>query len=191
MARPTPLAELATLRHCWQQWVRMVALVASRRSLRRRGAEEAYRALHRQLLACCRCVAQQETDPEQRRFYESLGELAKPWLTLHILAQTERKIVADLLDCCYRTEKQLCGRRWLPRLPRWFLLPAASLAAAGAFFLLPGLGRLVAPVVSWLLSIVHTLSLLYGSTTAGQRLLAAGIVLVLTAMLAVLHARLS
>jgi hypothetical protein len=168
-----------------------VELVAARRPLRRRGADGAYRALHRRLLACCRSLAKEAPDREERRFYESLEELARPWLSLPVLAQTERKIVADLLHCCHQADRRLNGRNWFPRLPRWLLLPAASLAAAAAFLCVPGLGRVWAPLANWLLGLVHTLAVLYGGTSAGQRLLAAGIALILTAILAVLHARLS
>jgi hypothetical protein len=159
--------------------------------LRLRGADRHYCAMHRRLLERCRSLAKAEPDRDRQRFFESLEELARPWLSLSVLAQTERKIVADLLNCCYRLERQMGGRTGLPRVPRWLLLPTASLAAAGAYFFLPGVSRLAAPVVNWLLGLFQTFSLLYGGTTTGQRLLAAGIVLILTAILAVLHAKLS
>jgi hypothetical protein len=154
------------------------------------GADRVYRALHRRLVAACRSLAKQ-SDSEQQVFYESLEELARPWLSLPVLAQTDRKIVADLLACCRRAERQLVGRSWLPGLSRWLLLSAASFAAASAFLFVPGLDRLWVPLVDWLTGMSHGFSVLYAATTAGERLFAAGIAMVLTAMLAVLHAKLN
>jgi hypothetical protein len=166
----------------------VVEVFAARRRRRTGVADLDYRALHRQVLECCRSLASQ-SDAEQQGYYQSLAELVRPWLSLYVLAQTQRKILADLLANCRRAEGRLLGRGWSLRLPGWLAPAAAFLAAVGVVLLAPGLDRLVAPVAAWLMSWAHLLYVIYHGTSAGQRWLMGGIVLIMSAIYAVLHAR--
>jgi hypothetical protein len=173
----------------WQQWVKLMELFATRSPLRLRVADQDYGPLHRRLLESCRSLAN-ESEGDRQRFYQSLAELAQPWLSLAVLAQTDRKILMDLLECCRRAEREASSRKRLLGLPRWSVPAAAFLAAAGVTIVLPaGLDRLGESVVDWLTRMSNMLSSLLASTPAGHRLLMAGVALVLAAILAVLHAR--
>ena len=77
-------AELATLKRCWRRWTAVVNLFARRRGARHRVDPRAYDTLHKELLEACR--AQEGTaDEAGRAFYESLEDLAQPWLSVRVL----------------------------------------------------------------------------------------------------------
>jgi hypothetical protein len=101
--------ELATLRRSWQRWTRLVEGFTAKSRLRRSIDIGEYRRVHTRLLLSCRAVIELSEDG-QRSFYESLEELAKPWMSPRILARTESQFLADLADLCHQAEKQLTGR---------------------------------------------------------------------------------
>ena len=102
--------DLAALHRRWRLWTGMVELLARSRSPRRVDPRD-YETAHRELLQTCRALA--ETADETRRpFYRDLQELVRPWLTSLVLQQTDREILADLLDRCQQVSRQMGGGGW-------------------------------------------------------------------------------
>jgi len=103
----------------------------SGRSWRRGGIEpDAYLDLHAKLLAGCRALA--AAGGAEREFYDALAELARPWVSLAVLARTDREILSHLWERCREADRRLHGHR--PRTgPTWsakpLLLVMAGMAA--------------------------------------------------------------
>jgi hypothetical protein len=138
------------LRDCWGRWMAILSLFARGRPARCRLDACAYAALHKELIAACRSLA--EADGPERDFYASLEETVKPWLSLRALDRTDREILTGLVLHCREFERKLSGRKWRPALPRHWG-PAMAIVAGGA--VLSGLGWLLLPVAS--LSALSTL----------------------------------
>jgi hypothetical protein len=100
----------AALRRCWCRWTAIVELFARGRPARRRVNPRAYRVLHQDLLDACQSAA--AGSPKQA-FFEGLDDLARPWLTLRVLQQTEPEILFDLLVRCQEAERVLVGGAWV------------------------------------------------------------------------------
>jgi hypothetical protein len=182
-------SELATLRLCWQQWTRVVERYAFANRSRRPVDHAEYIRLHTRLLQSCRSLIEVSEDG-QASFYESLVELAKPWMSSRILARTECLFLADLSVLCHRAEKQLTGRvRW-PKLRLRFLV--RFLCAIGAMGI--GLFALSQSSDGMLkLSSVRSYSMtLYRTALAnmhGQSLALVGIVVVIASIFFVMRVR--
>ncbi len=140
----TPLAPDPALRQAWQQWASVVEALAEGRTARQvNGA--AYRTLHARLLTACRLHASTATDPS-RAFYQTMHDLAEPWLTPEALAAVDREALHHLLNRCREVGRRLGGRRrWLTlrraALIFWMLVFATGATFAGLWFLdQPGSG---------------------------------------------------
>jgi hypothetical protein len=138
------------LRDCWGRWTEILSLFARRRPARCRLDPCAYAALHKELIAACRSLA--EADDPERAFYASLEETIKPWLNLRALERTDREILTGLALHCREVERKLSGRKWRLAWPRQGG-PAMAIVAGGA--VLGGFLWLLLPVAS--LSVLITL----------------------------------
>jgi hypothetical protein len=148
--------ELFVLRRCWRRWVAILELFARRRRRRHRVDVRAYVAMHGELLAACRSLAD-SAGGTTRAFYQGLEDLARPWLTPRVLAKADREILFDLLTRCRRVEGELCGRsraRAAAVVRRSLSLLAALAALATAILLAWTAARrwspVLAPVRGWL-----------------------------------------
>jgi hypothetical protein len=180
--RPSASNDLGTLQKCWQQWTSVVEIYAS--GSRRRGFvnDADYCELHTRLLQVCRSLAEQ-ANPDQRSFYESLQELAKPWLTPRILGRTSDRFLADLLASCLRAEKQLTGTE-RPRRSGRRLVPVLLILAAGAGLglIALGLNRLGGSPSDWLRQGPNAIWRAVLGATLAQRIVFGGIVLAAAAI---------
>src|SRR5262249_16392728 len=79
------------------------------RPARRRVDPRAYTTLRNELIAACRSLA--ETDGERRSYYAALEDMVRPWLSLRVLARTDREILITLLSHCRELERKVTGRR--------------------------------------------------------------------------------
>ncbi len=172
---PSAANELATLRQCWPQWTRLVELYASNSRLRLHVDHGEYRRIHRRLLQCCRTLAKTE-DPAQASFYESLEDLAKPWMSPRILNRTEPRFLADQLRFCHRIEKQLTGRIRSPRRGLRMLLTVVGVfATAVAVLFAASRSRYGSLMIDGVRSGSATLYHAALATTIGQRLVLGGL----------------
>jgi hypothetical protein len=95
------------LKSQWRAWTAVVELFALRRT-RRRVDPGDYELLYNQLIRACRSRAD-ASDEARRPLYESLENLARPWLTLGSLVRLDREILFDLLIRCRQAELRLHG----------------------------------------------------------------------------------
>jgi hypothetical protein len=117
------------LRDRWVRWTAILSLFARGSPARRRLDPCAYAALHKELIALCRALA--EADGPERAFYASLEETVKPWLNLRALDRTDREILTGLVLHCRELERKLSGRKCRPAWPlHW--RPAMAIVAGGA-----------------------------------------------------------
>jgi hypothetical protein len=174
--------EYRLLCQCWHDWTEVIELFARKQPGRLRVHPDAYQALYTELLASCQALCRAVATEERGR-YERLADVVRPWLDLHILEQTEKEILMDLLSRCVEIDQQLQGRRWLSlaralRKPLLFLL-LAGLVGAGLYWsaewtLLP---LLKAGKVAWL-----RLLLAIKNATVNQWLVVGGFVVALVLM---------
>ncbi|MFL5245747.1 MAG: hypothetical protein ACJ8FY_27050 [Gemmataceae bacterium] len=171
---PGASSELATLTECWQRWTDLVEACVSK-SRTRRADRRYYDRLHKGLLKACRILVENSNDPDQCAFYQSLEELAKPWLSLRILARTDDRFLANLLDRCRAMEERLTGRK--RRSKRRWLWPAAAFigAAAGVAFWQAGPSRSGGLALNWLRSCSKVLYRAAVDTTLVQWMILGGI----------------
>jgi hypothetical protein len=189
-AGAVPLAnlkyELITLRHSWQQWTRLVEVYAVKGRFRRPVGLSEYRRVHSQLLLCCRTVIE-ISEVGQKPFYESLEELAKPWMSPRILARTEPHFLADLADLCHQAERQLTGRARSSYQGLLFLLGVFGAIGVGFFALscYPDGIILLDSLRSYPIMLYRAAL----ATTFGQRLALGSIFLTITLMVLVSRVR--
>ena len=124
-----PRTDREVLRDCWCRWTAILSLFARGGPARRRLDPCAYAALHKELIAACRSLA--EADGPEQAFFASLEETVKPWLNLRALDRSDREILTGLVLHCREVERKLSGRKWRPALPR-HLGPAMAIVAGGA-----------------------------------------------------------
>jgi hypothetical protein len=126
--------ELATLRNRWRKWTALIEKFARRHRTRCSADAEAYRKLHKEVLELCRSLAGR-ADETRRAFFESLEELAKPWLNPEVLERTDWEILLDVVARCDQAAGELGGRRYGPGGGRWgrgaLVLGAILLGLAG------------------------------------------------------------
>jgi hypothetical protein len=122
----------------WRRWTGVVAACARRTWSPGLGDARSYADLYQEVMGACREAAAAATGPE-REFYEMLGGLVSPWMTLEALTRTERDILGDLLQRSREAERRLSGRRdwsrWKSRLSAGALAVAAALALAAVLAL--------------------------------------------------------
>jgi hypothetical protein len=112
----------------WRRWTDIVESIAHKRRVRDCGDRGDYTELHRDLLGCCRVLAE-ENEP-RRDFYRLLEGLVRPWLSLRTLAQTDSETLLALSLQCREIDRRLNGRR-LRVKGRWVLgLALVSVTAA-------------------------------------------------------------
>lgn len=120
------------LRAAWRQWTAVVSLYARRVRLRRGVDPAAYGVIHHEVVTICRGLVRQHEGAE-RAYYESLLDLAQPWLSVRTLTQADSAVLRDLLGRCQGVERDLGGPRVnLAQAGRWLavLLGLATLALA-------------------------------------------------------------
>lgn len=125
------------LRAPWRRWTAIIDLFARRRPARRRVNSRAYRALHQELIATCRSLAD-AADAELRAYYEGLEVLARPWLGPKTLEHADGAILASLLDRCRQVEAELGVRHRFRSRFTWSITPllvALALAVSLALLL--------------------------------------------------------
>jgi hypothetical protein len=145
-------ADLPTLCRCWRRWTDVFELFARKRRGRLRVGEAAYGELYHRLRGACKALA--ESEPERRDYYETLDELARPWLTCRVLEQADAEILRTVLLRCQDVDRELNGRSWGAVVRRWGPRAALALAAAllASALLLAGLqlrGRYAEAVGGW------------------------------------------
>jgi hypothetical protein len=128
MIGQNPRPRWVLVRDHWSRWTAIVELFARRRRSRRRLDPGAYTTLRNELIAACRSLAETERDGELRSYYTALEDTVRPWLSLRVLARTDREILFTLLSRCREVERELTGRRWKPEWPSTFA-PAPMIAA--------------------------------------------------------------
>jgi hypothetical protein len=139
--------ELVVLRRGWRRWVAIIELFARRRRARHRVDLQAYGALHKELIAACRSLAD-SAEGTARDFYQGLEDLTRPWWTPRVLAKADREILVDLLIRCRQAERELGGRVWVATARRRSIPVLASSAAVAAVVLLTWTaGRRWSPVL--------------------------------------------
>lgn len=115
-----PLPEL------WRAWTRIIGLFAKRGRSSLRPSPGEYESLHRALLALC------EDHATTSEYYRQLGEMVRPWITLHVLQVTDHGLLSELYKRCRRIDQDLHGgdesrderARWLtPTIVAWVLVP--------------------------------------------------------------------
>ncbi len=162
----------AALRRLWKQWTKVVAGYCRRR----RAAPDpvAYGKLHAKLMATCAALAAAAVGTE-REFYESLTDVAGPWVSSEVLRRTDGEILANLWQRCRAIDGRLRGLR--PRGRTWriagllvpvllVVLAAAVLALDEALALFGGRARSLALAVWYA---VRSLSM-------GERIVLLGII---------------
>jgi hypothetical protein len=123
----------------WRRWTRLVAACAARRGT---GGVTGttYPELHRAVLDACR-AARASADGADQDFYDELEGLVLPWVSLAVLARTERELLDDLHRRCCQAEQRLQGRKERPTRQRHLsagsvaLVVGLLLLAAGTFAL--------------------------------------------------------
>ncbi len=167
----------------WRRWAAVVERVARHGGVRMGPGE--YEALHGEVLAGCRALAESGGD-EDRSFYHSLEGLAGPWLGPHVLAQADREILADLLTRCRDAERQMNHRVWLAvtdgRAARLILFVLVAVAVA---LPLATADRLLPTVLERARQAAHLLEHAVLQSSAFERLFAAGVLAVLVAVFVV------
>jgi hypothetical protein len=147
-----------------------------------------YEVLHRRLLRACRSLAGTGAKARQA-YYQGLEALAKPWLTTRVLEQADRDILLQLLACCRRVDRELGGgyswRRIARRGVTWGL---AAAAAAGGVFLLARADGLFRSAAEYVRDTGALLRWAVRQSSEIERWYAAGLVVVLIAMLVVWRA---
>jgi hypothetical protein len=150
MRRRSVPPEVAALKARWCRWVEVVELFARRRSGRRRVDSQDYVDLYKELIRDCHELGEAANEVE-RNFYRYLEDLVRPWLTLSVLARSDRDILLDLLVRCREAERQLGLRSWTRMIPDWvpramvlslFVAIGITLFVAGAGGWHSALGRL-------------------------------------------------
>jgi hypothetical protein len=181
--RPTEESrECASLRKCWRQWAEIVELFARRRSTRGVVTPHEYQALHRDLIAVCRALAG-TAEESKREFYQELENLVQPWLALHVLEQTPREILFNLLARCQLVEQVLGCRTWVNTLRRWALPLCALLAVgAGITLLVRNPDQVVYPVLDWGRDYWRVVCFALRRSSAFQQWAAAGIIAIAIAV---------
>jgi hypothetical protein len=111
------LFNVLALRRLWRRWTSVVELYARRLPRSGRVNAATYRALHQDLVATCEKLAVASPNG-QRPFYESLRDLAGPWLTTWTLQQSDQELLLDLLARCQQAERQLGGIDWFRSIIR-------------------------------------------------------------------------
>jgi hypothetical protein len=117
MKPPVTPPGLTTLRRHWHRWTAVVALHARRRGAQVVDAQE-YQTLRQELVAAC-VAAGGAADGSQQEFYQSLADLARPWLSARALEQADREILRHLLARCRQAEQELSPRSRGPAVLRW------------------------------------------------------------------------
>jgi hypothetical protein len=160
----------ARLEKEWCRWTSTVELFANHRPGRRRGGHEAYRTMHRELIAACRSMAS-EADAEGRIYYEKLEDLVAPWLSLNTLERAETEILADLLARCRRVDRELGGRGGRPRvLTRVAKVALGAAVLGGGLALTPTLGVDMRPLVDRLRDWTDSIWIVVRFSTASERI---------------------
>ncbi len=118
MQSPKGASELASLQTHWEQWTAIIERFARRRRTRHWVDAEAYAQLHREVLRACWALAGHAGEAK-RAFFEGLADLAKPWLSPHVLERTDWEILIDLLVRCRQAADELTGRRSSAGSWRW------------------------------------------------------------------------
>jgi hypothetical protein len=137
--------DLALLRARWRRWTAIVELFARRRRGRCRVDPQRYRALHGELIECCRSLAASADEPA-RGFCRRLEDLGRPWLSPGVFAKADREILENLLIRCRQAERELGERTPGTVARRCVLGLMASAVVAGLFVLARGLGQGWPPV---------------------------------------------
>jgi hypothetical protein len=187
MARPTESAALAKLSARWRQWTEAVEKIARRQSRRRYVEPNGYERLHKELLNLCDHLAR-EADAPHRSFFEYLGEMARPWLTLRVLEQADREILLWLHSSCVSAERRLTGSRryhW-----RRGLRIALKVGATGCVLVAVSWAsfRFWTDLRLWWRNLAHALLVVY-DRIGFEWLLLGGFGLVLVAVLVVSYSR--
>jgi hypothetical protein len=118
----------------WRRWADIVDAVAHKRQVRRCGGPNDYADLHRDLLGCCRSLA--EGNGSRREFFLLLEGVARPWTSLRTLAQTDGDTLLALSQQCRDVDRRLNGRRLRLR-PGWVLGVALVSTTAAVVALFP------------------------------------------------------
>src|SRR3954462_4456255 len=92
-----PSPDRAALGRQWRRWTEVVGWFALKRPARRWVRAAEYEALHRELVANCRRLA--EAGPDGADF-DRLATLAGPWLSTGELERTDRALLLDLMARC-------------------------------------------------------------------------------------------
>jgi serine/threonine protein kinase len=169
-AAPPPFRAGDDLRHCWRQWLGVVAAFA--RGGRVEVSPEAYRALRGRLLEHSRPPA---ADGAARPpLLERLESVVEPWVTPQALAGTDRQTLASLLRHCAELDSDMGGRE---RRSRWPLagVAAALVLAAGAGWYACQQHRwpaAVEPAIDWVSDLVQARPVLFLAATVPAVLLA-------------------
>jgi hypothetical protein len=125
MSRRNGSRERGQLRRRLGSWREVV----ERSARGHRSDPRTYAALHGEILQRCKALAA-ESGEEQKRLYEGVEDLVRPWLTLAALTQTKQDILLEVLQRCRRSERDLGGAPWL-ELSRPWLRPALATLAGG------------------------------------------------------------
>jgi hypothetical protein len=99
-------ADADELRQLWRRWTRVVTRCAGARSGRLPVSPAGYHALHTALLAACRSQAT-HSDANGQPVFQKLEALLHPWVSLEVLAGTNKHLLQDLLARCLAVERQL------------------------------------------------------------------------------------
>jgi hypothetical protein len=145
MARREELKKRLELRRRLERWREAVELYARGT----RGDPRKYAAAHGQLLQYCREMAQVAPD-QQKKFYEEIEQVARPWINVQALLQADKEILVEMLQRCRHTERVLRGRSWL-RVNRRWMKPILMVLVGGV-----SLAVLVWAAVRWWLLLKGT-----------------------------------
>jgi hypothetical protein len=126
MSRRDELKKRVELRRRLERWREVVELYA------RGGRVDPgkYAAVYGQLLQYCREMAQESPDG-QKRFFEDIEQVVRPWINIQALIQADREILVEMLQRCRKTERVLSGRSWL-RVNRRWMKPILMVLVGGA-----------------------------------------------------------
>jgi hypothetical protein len=89
-----------------------------------------YANLHNELIGACRSLAA-SSDGQTRAFYQSLEDLARPWMSPGVFARADRELLFGLLIRCRQVERGLCGRARVA-FAWWRLTPLVGATTVGA-----------------------------------------------------------
>lgn len=99
------------LRISWGRWTEVVELYALRHQGRCRVDPRAYQDLYQIVIKACQSEG---PTPVDRQKFEAL---VRPWMSLRVLAGTDREILSHLLVLCRQFEQELGGRRHATLIP--------------------------------------------------------------------------